>query len=192
MKIICLGDSLTAGYNIRPDECWVSILQQETQHEWINGGISGDTSQGVLVRLQTWAVPQHPDYILLLCGFNDIMVTASCDLAKASIMAMIHQCVAAGIKPVLGIPFPIENLPERYRDICRAEKVKSALIEYITWLRNLAEVMSLRRVDFAAVFEEAQRKGAKALYQSDGMHPTAAGSRLMADAVEESGYFADF
>ena len=44
MKIVCLGDSLTAGYKVRPESAWVSILNRETPHTWINCGISGDTT----------------------------------------------------------------------------------------------------------------------------------------------------
>lgn len=40
MKIVCLGDSLTAGYNVTREESWVDLLNRETSDTWINAGIS--------------------------------------------------------------------------------------------------------------------------------------------------------
>ena len=61
MKIICLGDSLTAGCGLRRGENWVELLREQTGDEWINAGVCGDTSTGILVRLQTEVLPQRPD-----------------------------------------------------------------------------------------------------------------------------------
>ena len=61
MKICCLGDSLTAGYGVRPENCWVSLLNHRTSYTWINCGIPGDTSLGMLTRLRTDILPQKPD-----------------------------------------------------------------------------------------------------------------------------------
>lgn len=184
MKIICLGDSLTAGYRLPADACWVQILNRETPHTWINAGVSGDTSTGLLVRLQTEVLPQHPDMVLLMGGDNDIMLTGSEDLAKTSLMAMLHQCAAQGVKPVVGIPFPIRSIPTRWQAVCDTENARRASLRYIQWLRTLVDAISLRKVDFAAAFAAAPSP--EGLYQEDGMHPSAAGSHLMADAVMQA------
>ena len=201
MKIVCLGDSLTAGYRLSSEDCWVQILNRETPHTWINAGISGDTSTGLLVRLQTEVLPQQPDMVLLMGGDNDIMLTGCADpysvktlrssmvtgseeQAKTSLMAMLHQCAARGVKPVVGIPFPIRNIPQRWQAVCDVENARSASLRYIRWLRALTDAISLRRVDFAAAFAAAPLPDE--LYQEDGMHPSAAGSRVMADAVLQS------
>lgn len=184
MKIICLGDSLTAGYRLSSEDCWVQILNRETPHTWINAGVSGDTSTGLLVRLQTEVLPQQPDMVLLMGGDNDIMLTGSEDQAKTSLMAMLHQCAARGVKPVVGIPFPLRNIPQRWQAVCDVENARSASLRYIRWLRALTDAISLRRVDFAAAFAAAPLPDE--LYQEDGMHPSAAGSRVMADAVLQS------
>ena len=98
MKIICLGDSLTAGCGLRRGENWVELLREQTGDEWINAGVCGDTSTGILVRLQTEVLPQRPDEVLLMGGDNDIMLTGCADQAKSAMMAMIHQCAARGVK----------------------------------------------------------------------------------------------
>ena len=68
MKIVCLGDSLTTGYNLAPGEGWVDLLNRETPHLWVNAGVAGDTSTGLLVRLQSQALPQKPDMVLFMGG----------------------------------------------------------------------------------------------------------------------------
>lgn len=104
------GDSLTTGYNLAPGEGWVDLLNRETPHLWVNAGVAGDTSTGLLVRLQSQALPQKPDMILFMGGDNDIMLTGSADQAKSAVMAMVHQCVAAGVRPVVGIPYPVRTI----------------------------------------------------------------------------------
>ena len=52
MKLICIGDSLTFGYGVRPSQRWTRLCAQETGWEIVNKGISGDTTGGMLVRLR--------------------------------------------------------------------------------------------------------------------------------------------
>lgn len=183
MKIICLGDSLTAGCGLRRGENWVELLREQTGDEWINAGVCGDTSTGILVRLRTEVLPQRPDEVLLMGGDNDIMLTGCADQAKSAMMAMIHQCAARGVKPVVGIQFPVLGIPEPWRAVCDWERAQAESAAYIAWLRRLVRAVSLRHVDFAEAFE---RCGGRALYQADGMHPNAEGNRVMADAVRRA------
>lgn len=98
-------------------------------------------------------------------------------------MAMIHQCAARGVKPVVGIQFPVLGIPEPWRAVCDWERAQAESAAYIAWLRRLVRAVSLRHVDFAEAFE---RCGGRALYQADGMHPNAEGNRVMADAVRRA------
>ena len=52
MKLICIGDSLTFGYGVRPSQRWTRLCAQETGWEIVNEGISGDTTGGMLVQLR--------------------------------------------------------------------------------------------------------------------------------------------
>ena len=181
MKIVCLGDSLTTGYNLVPGEGWVDLLNRETPHLWVNAGVAGDTSTRLLVRLQSQALPQKPDMVLFMGGDNDIMLTGSADQAKSAVMAMVHQCVAAGVRPVVGIPYPVRTIPAQWQPVCDMDRALEASAEYVRWLRRLTDAISLRRVDFGAAFDVAGNTAD--LYQRDGMHPSRLGSRVMADAV---------
>ena len=98
MKIYCLGDSLTAGYGVAPDQNWVNLLNRRGNNEWVGGGISGDTSVGMLTRLQCAVLPQKPDFVIWMGGFNDFLLTGSADLAKASAR------IASYVLPIWGLP----------------------------------------------------------------------------------------
>ena len=181
MKIVCLGDSLTAGYKVRQESAWVSILNRETPHTWINCGISGDTSVGMLVRLQTQVLPQKPDAVLWMGGSNDVIITNSSDSAKNSLMAMIHQCGQWGVVPIIGISQVIRSVPDRWVKVCDLPKVCAGSEEYVRWLRNFVVELPQRYVDFDAAFR-AVGNGPE-LYLEDGLHPNEIGQRIMADAV---------
>lgn len=181
MRIVCLGDSMTAGYGVEAEENWVSLLQHQTDHTWINAGIIGDTAVGMLTRLSDCIRQEKPDMVLWLGGINDILLTGSCDLPVSCTMAAVHQCAAAGVWPVVGIPYSIgatAQLP-----ICHAE-AETALPAYQKWLRSLCGTYRLRCVDFAPPFENQQD-----LLQADGLHPNRRGNRVMAQTVRTSGIY---
>jgi acyl-CoA thioesterase-1 len=75
LKILALGDSLTAGYGLSESESFPAKLQAALQAKGIgaqviNGGVSGDTSAGGLARLD-WALADDPDIVIVELGAND-------------------------------------------------------------------------------------------------------------------------
>lgn len=52
MKLICIGDSLTFGYGVHLSQRWTRLCAQETGWELVNEGINGDTTGGMLTRMQ--------------------------------------------------------------------------------------------------------------------------------------------
>lgn len=185
MKIVCLGDSLTAGYGVRKSCNWVSLLNEAGSHHWINAGVCGDTTGGMLARLQTDVLAEQPDAALILGGVNDILMTDSFEAAKGNLSAMVNQCAAKGVRPVVGIPYPLNpGAPQPWEpllDFRRAAEIQTA---YVDWLRLFIQTFRLRFVDFNEAWntdfssvEHAQ------LYLPDGLHPSPAGHRRMAEAV---------
>ena len=71
MKLICIGDSLTFGYGVRPSQRWTRLCAQETGWEIVNEGISGDTTGGMLARFSADVLPERPDAVLMMGGAND-------------------------------------------------------------------------------------------------------------------------
>ena len=74
-RIICLGDSLTAGFGLKKEQAYPALLQKEldaSSEAWkvVNAGVSGNTSAGGLRRLN-WYFSQKVDVLILALGAND-------------------------------------------------------------------------------------------------------------------------
>ena len=74
-KILVLGDSLTAGYGLSPEEAFPAQLQRKLsrvgrQVQVLNRGVSGDTSAGGRARLN-WVLGDKPDAVIIELGAND-------------------------------------------------------------------------------------------------------------------------
>ncbi len=186
MKIICLGDSITAAFSLRPEEMWVSLLQRETADEWINAGICGDTTGGMMARLSSEVFPQKPDAVFLMGGGNDMAMTGSFEQPKLNLMGMVHQCAARGIRPVVGIAPVIWGIPDPWHPVTSWREVHAVSVAWAEYQRTFCQTFGLRHIDFAEAFEAYPHE---LLYQSDGLHPNAAGNRLMADTVLKSPLF---
>jgi lysophospholipase L1-like esterase len=77
IKLVVLGDSLTAGYGLPAAEAFPVRLEQALKGkgivtEIINAGVSGDTSTGGLDRLD-WSVPQDAQGVIVELGANDAL-----------------------------------------------------------------------------------------------------------------------
>src|SRR3954470_17013665 len=76
-RIVVLGDSLTAGLGVLPEEAYPALLQERIdeahlKYEVINAGISGDTSAGGLSRLE-WALSGDVRILVVALGGNDAL-----------------------------------------------------------------------------------------------------------------------
>jgi acyl-CoA thioesterase-1 len=79
LKLLALGDSLTAGYGLGPGDRLTDRLQAKIDEAYgagavriINAGVSGDTTKGGLARLD-WALFDEPDMALVALGGNDML-----------------------------------------------------------------------------------------------------------------------
>lgn len=73
--IVALGDSLTAGFGVDPDESYPAVLEKVLQEKGytyrvINAGVSGETSSGTLARVG-WILTQDPEIVIVETGAND-------------------------------------------------------------------------------------------------------------------------
>lgn len=186
MHIICIGDSLTQGYGVSKEECWVSISRHAIGGLWCNAGVNGDTAVGMLARSDR-LLAQKPDYMLITGGVNDILLTQQIQTAQCAMMAMVNHCVAAGVKPIIGLPIPIMTHVSDNPWAALIDQDHTAIIlnQYIEWLYQFISVFRLRKIDFYNVFQMNCDKQ-EHLYQRDGIYPNAEGHALLAEAVVNS------
>jgi len=76
-RIVALGDSLTAGYGLPADAAFPAVLEKALREkgldvEIVNGGVSGDTSAGLLARLD-WTLGEGADAAIVEIGANDML-----------------------------------------------------------------------------------------------------------------------
>lgn len=169
--IVAFGDSLTAGQGVAPDESYPALLAAKLRTEGysyrvINAGVSGDTTAGGLRRVD-WALKNKPDIVLLELGANDAFRGQDLDRVRANLDAMVTRFEAGGARVLLlGMRLP-PNYGAGYAG--RFEKV-------------YAEVAERRKVAFMPFFLDGVGAVAR-LNQPDGIHPTAAGYRIIVERL---------
>ena len=177
VKIVALGDSLTAGYGLPAQDAFPARLQAALKAKGeavsvVNAGVSGDTASGGLDRL-TWSVPADTDAVILELGANDALRGVDPKVTKAAIDTILGKLAARHIPVLLaGMKAP-RNMGAAYaRDF---DAIYPALA-------------STHAVVFYPFFLDGVAADPK-LNQHDGMHPNPAGVavivRRMLPAVEQ-------
>jgi acyl-CoA thioesterase-1 len=165
LRIVALGDSLTAGYGLRPGEAFPAALQQELATrghsvEMINFGISGDTTAGGVSRVSA-VIRAKPDGVILELGANDALRGFEPALAEANLDRIIGMLRAEGIPVMLTGMRAVMGMGKRYGE------------EFAAIYPRLAAKHGLRLYPF---FLEGVA-GDPSLNLPDGLHPTAQGIR---------------
>jgi len=165
LRIAALGDSLTAGFGLRPDEAFPAALQRELAArghavEMINFGISGDTTAGGVSRVSA-VIRAKPDGVILELGANDALRGFDPALAEANLDRIISMLRAEGIPVMLTGMRAVMGMGRRYGE------------EFAAIYPRLAAKHGLRLYPF---FLEGVA-GDPALNLPDGLHPTAQGIR---------------
>ena len=104
IKILALGNSLTAGYGLEKAYSFTSQLKEALRADGldvllINGGVSGDTSAGGRARLG-WALSDNPDAVIIELGANDGLRGLNPSATERNLDAIIAEVKSRGI-PVL-------------------------------------------------------------------------------------------
>jgi len=102
--IVAFGDSLTAGYGLRPPEAFPVVLRRRLSEDGydatvVNAGVSGDTTQKGLARLPG-VEALKPDLVILELGTNDMLNGLDPKLPEANLEEIISRLRARGT-PVL-------------------------------------------------------------------------------------------
>ena len=120
--------------------------------------------------------------MLIMGGANDIFLTGSDLRARADLGALVHQSVAAGIRPMLGLPIPLSPalVPPPWTELTDFFALEPVFRAYRDWLLRFAGIFRIQTVDFSLP-AFAPPEGMR-LYL-DGLHPNREGHRLMADAL---------
>jgi acyl-CoA thioesterase-1 len=169
--IVALGDSLTAGFGVAAEEAWPALLENRLSREGyryrvVNAGVSGDTSAGGLRRVP-WVLRARPDIAIVALGANDGLRGQSVEALAANLTEIVERLRAGGAQVLLaGMRVP----PNYGADFARA------------FARVFADVAQRAQVAFMPFLLDGVAADPR-LNLLDGIHPNAAGHRVIAERV---------
>lgn len=204
MRVLFQGDSITDVGRNRDDfkdlgNGYPSIIAEHYQAaasnppiEWLNRGISGHRVVDLQERWQEECIDLKPDILSILIGINDVWRRydsndpTSVQAFEAGYRDLLRRFRAVSkAKIILIEPFLLHVSEERRR--WREDLNPKRLV-----VAKLAEEFDALYIPMDVVFEQATKTKAPAYWAADGVHPTQAGHRLIADTwnkmVEEVGY----
>ena len=173
-RIVALGDSLTAGLGVSPDQSYPARLQDRLEqagflYRVINAGVSGDTTAGGLRRLD-WVLKTNPRIVIVELGANDALRGQPLAAMYSNLSELITRLQDTGTIVVLaGMKIP-PNYGQDYTS------------GFESMFSQLADQHGVTLIPF--LLEGVATK--PGLNQADGIHPTAAGYEIVADTVMQA------
>jgi acyl-CoA thioesterase I len=171
IKIVVLGDSLSAGFGLSAADAFPAKLQKALKNkgidiDMINAGVSGDTASGGRDRLD-WSVPEGTDGVIVELGANDALRGTDPSVTRAALSDIVSRLSARGVAVLLcGMLAP----PNYGRDYAaRFDKIYP----------DLANSLGIALYPFFLDGVAAEAK----LNQPDGIHPTAQGVDIIVTKI---------
>jgi len=187
IRIVAIGDSTTAGtpgwrspIEAPPDGAgdetsqysyW--LVQAHPEWEVLNRGVNGERSDQIKDRFARDVLSATPDAVVILAGVNDVYQGRPASHVQAQLSAMYDEALRATITVVAGSIIPYNTAtPEQ----------NERMHEINEWIRDRSDGIRLHYVDSRGA---VARPGNIDLLGDtlDQLHPTAAGYRLMANAI---------
>ena len=185
IRIVALGDSTTAGTpgfqspveappRGRGDEksqyaYW--LMQAHPEWDVLNRGVNGERSDHIRARFDRDAIAAAPRAVVIIAGVNDVYQGLPVEHVTGNLAAMYALASRAGIAIVAGSIIPYNTATPEHN--ARMQQIND-------WIRGQA---GLSFVDTRAAVA-ASNDPDRLLDSTDGLHPTAAGYRRMADAIQ--------
>jgi acyl-CoA thioesterase-1 len=167
--IVCYGDSITAGHGLIPSQAWPAALQHDLDargyhYRVINAGVSGNTTKDGVDRLPL-ILAMRPAVVVVEFGGNDGLRGLPLAVTKRNLEIIVSRLLAAHAKVLLaGITLP-PNYGEAYIHQFDLMYHQVAARYHVPLLPML----------YAHIYT------VPGAIQSDGIHPTAKGSKLLAE-----------
>jgi acyl-CoA thioesterase-1 len=163
VKLVVLGDSLSAGLGLSASDAFPAKLQKRLRDKGIaidigNAGVSGDTASGGRDRLD-WSVPEGTQGVILELGANDALRGIDPAVTRAALSDILTRLKARGVGVLLCGMMAPPNYGKDYADRFKA---------------IYPELSKSFDVPLYPFFLDGVAADAK-LNQADGIHPTPAG-----------------
>ena len=171
--ILFLGTSLTAGLGLDPDSAYPQLIQRKIDasalpYQVVNAGVSGETSAGLLQRLD-WVLQRPADVIVVETGANDGLRGQPVGATKATIdqiLTRLHR-----------------ERPNATLALVQMEAPPNLGKEYTVAFHQMFGALAAARGATLLPFLLDNVAGHPQLNQADGIHPNEIGERIVADNV---------
>jgi acyl-CoA thioesterase I len=173
-RVVFLGDSIT--------DIW-KLGQFFPGKPYINRGISGQTTQQMLVRLYPDVLDLKPAAMILLAGTNDIARNTgpeTLQMIAENIQAIAELARLHGIKVVLCSLTPVSDYTRRKQT---TQRPPADILKLNAWLRDYAAKEGTGFADYYSALVD-ERGMLKEGFSDDGLHPNAKGYQLLAPVAE--------
>jgi acyl-CoA thioesterase-1 len=169
--IVAMGDSLTAGLRVNENDAYPAQLERKLQAaglHWtvVNAGISDETSSGALSRIN-WVLKLRPDIVILETGANDGLRGVDPRVTQRNIDEMLRIFKKNKVLVVLAGMRMVRNLGTEYTDAFDAVYPRLAAKHSVTLIPFFLQGVA----------------GEASLNQTDGIHPTAEGYRVITGKI---------
>ena len=178
MTLAALGDSLTQGYGLPPEDGFVPQLQawltgQGADVSVLNAGVSGDTTAGGLARVG-WTLTPDVDAMIVALGGNDFLRGIDPENSKSNLRGILEAAQEAGVEVLLvGITSSNNYGPDykaafdgMYQELA-VEFGVALHPNFFSGLLDLGE----------------EREALMRFMQGDGIHPNAEGVSLIVEGL---------
>lgn len=172
-RIIILGDSITAGYGLKPSQAYPALIQKKIEQAKLpflvtNAGVSGDTTAGGLRRV-AWTMSKGADILIIALGGNDGLRGISPKETEKNLFGIINK---ARIKnPKIQIFIAGMQMPDNMG------------FDFTERFKRIFPQVAKASKSFLVPFLIEGVGGNKKLNQADGIHPTADGQKIVAENV---------
>jgi lysophospholipase L1-like esterase len=177
-RVVFFGDSIT--------DIW-KLDEYFPGKPYVNRGIGGQTTPQMLVRFRQDVIDLQPRVVIVLAGTNDIagntgpmrLQDIEADYGSLAELARAHD-----IKVIYCSVLPVHNYTERSKDFF-AQRSPEKILELNRWLKNYCSYTSNSCVYLDYFSAMVDDKGLmKKDLADDGLHPNAAGFKIMAPLAE--------
>ncbi|WP_245595750.1 arylesterase [Marinomonas ushuaiensis] len=171
--LLVMGDSLSAAYNLRQQDGWVSLLENQLSESHpdikvVNASVSGETTQGGLSRFQALLDSHKPSWVVLELGPNDALRGYPLNQTTINLEKMVEQAQEANAMILLvGNQIP-QNYGKRYTEM------------FFNLYKGIAEKYNLAYLPF--MLQDVALN--KDLMQNDGLHPNAQGQKVVLQNIQ--------
>ncbi|HEY4009424.1 MAG TPA: SGNH/GDSL hydrolase family protein [Acidobacteriaceae bacterium] len=176
-RVVFYGDSITDAWTLNGGSFFPG-------KPYVNRGISGQTTEQMVVRFRQDVINLHPQAVVILAGTNDIAGNTgpeTPEMIEDNFRSMVDLARANNIRVVLASVLPSSGYPWKPSAGNPAEKIR-ALND---WLKSYAAANGITYLDYYSAMAGPDG-GMKPGISIDGVHPNAAGYAIMEPLAEKA------